>query len=173
MAKLSRLGWIVAIIIALALSLYLSTMVFYTDTTLGNINMTIKCLILCGGGLGFFFVFVLLDTDACKSNYKLLMQLGFLHIIMQIVTIIFALIFSLIAEIDTGGLTGVILVCSIAILLSLLAILINTDWDKIKSKINLVHRKNHIVTFTRKVASKLIVIDGETNGETNGKIKWK
>lgn len=167
MAKLSRLGWIVAIIIALILSLYLSTMVFYTDTTLGNINMTIKCLILCGGGLSFFFV--LLDTDACKSNYKLLMQLGFLHIIMQIVTIIFALIFSLIADIDTGGLTSVILICSIAILLSLLAILINTDWDKIKSKINLVHRKNHIVTFTSKIASKLIVIDGETNG----KIKWK
>lgn len=111
MAKLSRLGWIVAIIIALILSLYLSTMVFYTDTILGNIDMVIKCLILCGGGLSFFFV--LLDTDACKSNYKLLMQLGFLHIIMQIVTIIFALIFSLIAEIDTGGLTGVILICSI------------------------------------------------------------
>ena len=167
MAKLSRQGWIVAIIIALMLSLYLSTMVFYTDTIFGNISMTIKCLILCGGGLGFFFV--LLDTDTCKSNYKLLMQLGFLHIIMQIVTIIFALIFSLIAEIDTGGLTGIILICSIAILLSLLAILINTDWDKIKSKINLVHRKNHIVTFTRKVASKLIVMDGETTG----KIKWK
>ena len=45
---------------------------------------------------------------------------------MQIVTIIFALILSLIAEIDTGGLTGVILICSIDILLSLLAILINT-----------------------------------------------
>lgn len=167
MAKLSRLGWIVAIIITPVLSLYLSTMVFYADTTIGNINMAIKLFILCGGGLGFFFV--LLDADACKSNYKLLMQLGFLHIIMQIFTIIFALIFSLIAKTDQGGLTGVILICSIAILLSLLAILINTDWDKIKSKINLTHRKNHIVTFTRKVASKLIVIDGETNS----KIKWK
>lgn len=167
MAKLSRLGWIVAIIITLALSLYLSTMVFYADTLIGNINMAIKCLILCGSGLSFFFV--LLDADACKSNYKLLRQLGFLHIIMQIFTIIFALSFSLITKTDQGGSTGVILICSIAILLSLLAILINTDWDKIKSKINLVHRKNHIVTFTRKVASKLIVIDGETTG----KIKWK
>lgn len=167
MVKLSRLGWIVAIIIALALSLYLSTMVFYTDTILGNIDMAIKCLILCGGGLSFFFV--LLDTDACKSNYKLLMQLGFLHIIMQIVTIIFALILSLIAEIDTGGLTGVILICSIAILLSLLAILINTDWDKIKSKINLVHRKNHMVNLSSKIKASLIIIDGEKSD----KIKWK
>lgn len=167
MVKLSRLGWIVAIIIALALSLYLSTMVFYTDTILGNIDMAIKWLILCGGGLSFFFV--LLDTDACKSNYKLLMQLGFLHIIMQIVTIIFALILSLIAEIDTGGLTGVIIICSIAILLSLLAILINTDWDKIKSKINFAKRKNHMVHLSSKIKASLIIIDGETNS----KIKWK
>lgn len=167
MAKLSRLGWIVAIIIALILSLYLSTMVFYTDTILGNINMTIKCLILCGSGLSFFFV--LLDTDACKSNYKLLMQLGFLHIIMQIVTIIFALIFSLIAEIDTGGLTGVILICSIDILLSLLAILINTDWSEIKSKINFTKRKNHMVNLSSKIKASLIIID---NG-TSDKIKWK
>lgn len=167
MAKLSRLGWIVAIIIALILSVYLSTMVFYTDTILGNINMTIKCLILCGGGLSFFFV--LLDTDACKSNYKLLMQLGFLHIIMQIVTIIFALIFSLIAEIDTGGLTGVILICSIDILLSLLAILINTDWSEIKSKINFTKRKNHMVNLSSKIKASLIIID---NGNAD-KIKWK
>lgn len=167
MAKLSRLGWIVAIIITLVLSLYLSTMVFYADTTIGNINMAIKCIILCGGGLGLFFV--LLDADACKSNYKLLMQLGFLHIIMQIFTIIFALIFNLITKTDPDGLTGVILICSIAILLNLLAILINTDWDKIKSRINRARRKNHIVTFIRKVASKLVVMDGETNG----KIKWK
>lgn len=167
MAKLSRLGWIVAIIIALALSLYLSTMVFYTDTTLGNINMTIKCLILCGGGLSFFFV--LLDTDACKSNYKLLMQLSFLHIIMQIVTIIFALILSLIAEIDTGGLTGVILICSIDIQLSLLAILINTDWSEIKSKINFTKRKNHMVNLSSKIKASLIIIDGEKSD----KIKWK
>lgn len=167
MAKLSRLGWIVAIIIALILSLYLSTMVFYTDTTLGNINMTIKCLILCGVGLSFFFV--LLDTDACKSNYKLLMQLGFLHIIMQIVTIIFALILSLIAEIDTGGLTGVILICSIDILLSLLAILINTDWSEIKSKINFTKRKNHMVNLSSKIKASLIIIDGEKSD----KIKWK
>lgn len=167
MAKLSRLGWIVAIIIALILSLYLSTMVFYTDTTLGNINMAIKCLILCGGGLSFFFV--LLDTDACKSNYKLLMQLGFLHIIMQIVTIIFALIFSLIVEVDTGGLTGVILICSIGILLSLLAILINTDWSEIKSKINFTKRKNHMTNLIDKIKTNLIVID---NGNSD-KIKWK
>lgn len=167
MAKLSRLGWIVAIIIALALSLYLSTMVFYTDTIFGNIDMAIKCLILCGGGLSFFFV--LLDTDACKSNYKLLMQLGFLHIIMQIVTIIFALILSLIAEIDTGGLTGVILICSIDILLSLLAILINTDWSEIKSKINFTKRKNHIVNLSSKIKASLIIIDGEKSD----KIKWK
>ena len=166
MAKLSRLGWIVAIIIALALSLYLSTMVFYTDTILGNIDMAIKCLILCGG-LSFFFV--LLDTDACKSNYKLLMQLGFLHIIMQIVTIIFALILSLIAEIDTGGLTGVILICSIDILLSLLAILINTDWSEIKSKINFTKRKNHMVNLSSKIKASLIIIDGEKSD----KIKWK
>ena len=159
MVKLSRLGWIVAIIIALALSLYLSTMVFYTDTILGNIDMAIKCLILCGGGLSFFFV--LLDTDACKSNYKLLMQLGFLHIIMQIVTIIFALILSLIAEIDTGGLTGVILICSIDILLSLLAILINTDWSEIKSKINFTKRKNHMVNLSSKIKASLIIIDGK------------
>lgn len=167
MAKLSRLGWIVAIIIALALSLYLSTMVFYTDTILGNIDRAIKCLILCGGGLSFFFV--LLDTDACKSNYKLLMQLGFLHIIMQIVTIIFALILSLIAEIDTGGLTGVILICSIDILLSLLAILINTDWSEIKSKINFTKRKNHMVNLSSKIKASLIIIDGEKSD----KIKWK
>lgn len=166
MAKLSRLGWIVAIIIALALSLYLSTMVFYTDTILGNIDMAIKCLILCGG-LSFFFV--LLDTDACKSNYKLLMQLGFLHIIMQIVTIIFALILSLIAEIDTGGLTSVILICSIDILLSLLAILINTDWSEIKSKINFTKRKNHMVNLSSKIKASLIIIDGEKSD----KIKWK
>ena len=167
MAKLSRLGWIVAIIIALILSLYLSTMVFYTDTILGNIDMVIKCLILCGGGLSFFFV--LLDTDACKSNYKLLMQLGFLHIIMQIVTIIFALILSLIAEIDTGGLTGVILICSIDIQLSLLAILINTDWSEIKSKINFTKRKNHMVNLSSKIKASLIIIDGEKSD----KIKWK
>lgn len=167
MAKLSRLGWIVAIIIALILSLYLSTMVFYTDTILGNIDMAIKCSILCGGGLSFFFV--LLDTDACKSNYKLLMQLGFLHIIMQIVTIIFALIFSLIAEIDTGGLTSVILICSIDILLSLLAILINTDWSEIKSKINFTNRKNHMVNLSSKIKASLIIIDGEKSD----KIKWK
>lgn len=167
MAKLSRLGWIVAIIIALALSLYLSTMVFYTDTILSNIDMAIKCLILCGGGLSFFFV--LLDTDACKSNYKLLMQLGFLHIIMQVVTIIFALILSLIAEIDTGGLTGVILICSIDILLSLLAILINTDWSEIKSKINFTKRKNHMVNLSSKIKASLIIIDGEKSD----KIKWK
>lgn len=42
MVKLSRLGWIVAIIIALALSLYLSTMVFYTDTILGNSLLLFK-----------------------------------------------------------------------------------------------------------------------------------
>lgn len=167
MVKLSRLGQIVAIIIALALSLYLSTMVFYTDTILGNIDMAIKCLILCGGGLSFFFV--LLDTDACKSNYKLLMQLGFLHIIMQIVTIIFALILSLIAEIDTGGLTGVILICSIDILLSLLAILINTDWSEIKSKINFTKRKNHMVNLSSKIKASLIIIDGENSD----KIKWE
>ena len=167
MVKLSRLGWIVAIIIALALSLYLSTMVFYTDTILGNIDMAIKCLILCGGGLSFFFV--LLDTDACKRNYKLLMQLGFLHIIMQIVTIIFASILSLIAEIDTGGLTGVILICSIAILLSLFAILINTDWSEIKSKINFTKRKNHMVNLSSKIKASLIIID---NGNAD-KIKWK
>ena len=167
MVKLSRLGWIVAIIIALALSLYLSTMVFYTDTILGNIDMAIKCLILCGGGLSFFFV--LLDTDACKSNYKLLMQLGFLHIIMQIVTIIFALILSLIAEIDTGGLTGVILICSIDIQLSLLAILINTDWSEIKSKINFTKRKNHMVNLSSKIKASLIIIDGKKSD----KIKWK
>ena len=167
MVKLSRLGWIVAIIIALALSLYLSTMVFYTDTILGNIDMTIKCLILCGGVLSFFFV--LLDTNACKSNYKLLMQLGFLHIIMQIVTIIFALIFSLIAEIDTGGLTSVILICSIDILLSLFAILINTDWSKIKSQINFAKRKNHMVHLSSKIKASLISIDGEKSD----KIKWK
>lgn len=167
MAKLSRLGWIVAIIIALALSLYLSTMVFYTDTILGNIDMAIKCLILCGDGLSFFFV--LLDTDACKSNYKLLMQLGFLHIIMQIATIIFALILSLIAEIDTGGLTDVILICSIDILLSLLAILINTDWSEIKSKINFTKRKNHMVNLSSKIKASLIIIDGEKSD----KIKWK
>ena len=167
MAKLSRLGWIVALIITLALSLYLSTMVFYADTTIGNINMAIKCIILCGGALSFFLV--LLDADACNSNYKLSMQLSFLHIIMQIATIIFALIFSLTSKTDTGGLTGVILICSIAILLSLLAILMNMDWDKIKSRINRARRKNHIVIFIRKVISKLIVMDGETNG----KIKWK
>lgn len=166
MKKLSQLGWIVAIIITLALSLYLSTMVFYTDTTIGNIDMVIKCIIL-GGIISFFLI--LLNADTCNSNYKLSMQLRFLHIMMQIATIIFALIFSLTTKTDIGGLTSVIFICSIAILLSLLAILMNTDWDKFKSKINLAYRKNHIATFIHNVTSKLIVIDGETED----KIKWK
>ena len=167
MKKLSQLGWIVAIIITLALSLYLSTMVFYTDTTIGNIDMVIKCIILCDGIVGFFLV--LLNADTCNSNYKLSMQLRFLHIMMQIATIIFALIFSLTTKTDIGGLTSIILICSITILLSLLVILMNTNWDKFKSKINLAYRKNHIATFIHNVTSKLIVIDGETED----KIKWK
>ena len=167
MTKLSRQGWIVAIIIALILSLYLSTMVFYSNTIFGNINMTIQFISLCG--LWFYFILNLMTTSPYNNNHILLLQLSSLHIIMQIGAIIIAISLSLTSEINEVGLTTIIIFGSIFTLIELITVLSNVDLSKIKSKINFTKRKNHMVNLSSKIKASLIIID---NGNSD-KIKWK
>lgn len=166
MAKLSRLGWIVAIIIALILSLYLSTMVFYTDTVFGNINMSIQFIILFG--LWFYFISKL-DISLSNSNYILLLQLSVLHTIMQLSAMIIAIIFNLTSETNVSGLTCIIFFGSILTIIELIVILSQVDWSKLKSKFNFTKRKNHMVNLSSKIKASLIIIDNRNSD----KIKWK
>lgn len=175
--QLSPLGWIAGIITALAIALYFGSISFFLNGLFEAI------------GIGTFVVFealstlnlftTLLECDYDDENHKLLIQLSCLHLIIQLATFGFIIIFAD-AHVTCAF---IIVVCLFVTLFTILLILLSIDWNKITR--NRANRETKISKFSKqlvalayKLKSKLIttkVIDTETETETeNGdKIKWK
>ena len=172
--QLSPLGWIAGIIIALAIALYFGSITFFLNDIFEPISIGIFSLF---EGISVLNMLVTsLESDYDDENHNLLLQLNYLHLIIQLATLGFIAIFSVFADVNVGC-TFIMVVCIFCTLFDIGCIAISIDWNEItRNKANRETNASklckHVTALIYKLKSKLIttkVID--TEGE--GKIKWK
>lgn len=158
--KLSLLGWIIAIIVAIITALYFSSIIFIPKnaTTFDDGYVSVTIIILMASGLYFGFKNWI---GASQGTYSILQkQLHVTHIVTLTMTITIAIISNHFMKIDSDTFKLLLESATLFAIIETAQILAMIDWDDFKYK-------NPIGKLVQKIKAKLITT------ETDDKIKVK
>lgn len=169
--QLSLQGWIVGIIIVLAISLSFGRIPFYSNDLVKLINMII------------FLTFEAISTvkvnsdllfsDFDDEDHNLYRQVIILHLIIHLAAIGFIAIFHVFANADIDLAFLIIITCIGIILFDILAILMSINWNAITQNKANRESKVNFSKLIHKLKSKLLTTKVINNENTKDTIKWK
>lgn len=168
--QLSQLGWIVGIIIVLAISLYFGSISFYLNDLFESISI---CIFLVFEAISTVIVNCdLLTSDFDDDDHNLYRQISILHLMIQLATISFTAIFYVFASADINC-AFIILICIGIALIDILTIIMSINWNEIAQNKTNHKTKVNFDKLIHKLKSKLLTTKVINNENTKDKIKWK